>query len=109
MTPQPTEQYGQVLRVSVVRASLNVRTSARTRSGANPRAVRLVAPMPVADTLKNCRRVNAIADLPVTPTILPSFSGVKPIRPSPMGTRTVNALRQRPRVRVQSATRSVHY
>src|SRR6266568_5509319 len=63
MIPQPTEQYGQVFRVSVVRASLNVRTSARTRSGVKPRAVRLVAPMPPADSLKNWRRVK---DMPTS-------------------------------------------
>src|SRR5512145_651089 len=60
MTPQLTEQYGQVLRVSVVRDSLKVRTSARTFSGVKPSAARLVAPMPEADSLKNCRRENAI-------------------------------------------------
>jgi hypothetical protein len=45
MTPQPTEQYGHVFRVSVVRASLNARASARTLVGEKPRAPRLVAPM----------------------------------------------------------------
>src|SRR5512133_4361663 len=59
MTPQPTEQYGQVLRVSLVRASLNSRTSARTRLAEKPSAVRLVAPLDDAVTLRNCRRVNA--------------------------------------------------
>src|SRR5512133_2631515 len=61
MVPQPTEQYGHVFRVSDVRASLNVRTSARTFSGVKPSAARLVAPIPEADSLKNCRRENAIS------------------------------------------------
>src|SRR5512138_3798510 len=60
MTPQPTEQYGQVFRVSAVRASLNVRTSARTRVGEKPSAPSVVAPMPEADSWMNCRRVNAM-------------------------------------------------
>jgi len=33
ITPQPTAQYGQVLRVSVVRSSLKLRVSARTAVG----------------------------------------------------------------------------
>ena len=36
MMPQPTEQYGQVLRVSVVRASLKLRVSASTGCGEKP-------------------------------------------------------------------------
>ena len=35
-TPQATEQYGQVLRVSVARASLNSRTSASASVGEKP-------------------------------------------------------------------------
>ena len=58
MMPQPTEQYGQVLRVSVVRASLKARTSARAAVGAKPSAPRLEAPIPDAQTLKNWRRVS---------------------------------------------------
>ena len=46
MMPQPTEQYGQVLRVSVVRSSLNSRTSARAAVGAKPSAARLEPPIP---------------------------------------------------------------
>src|SRR2546425_1214570 len=36
MTPHETEQYGQVLRVSVVRAILNCRISARARDMSKP-------------------------------------------------------------------------
>ena len=42
--PQATEQYGQVLRVSVVRVSLKVRTSASAASGENPSAASDDAP-----------------------------------------------------------------
>ncbi|MCY1443014.1 hypothetical protein D9M71_594080 [compost metagenome] len=59
--PQPTEQYGQVLRVSMVRASLKCRTwSAKASGGATPRAARLDPPRPTAQTLKNCRRFMSI-------------------------------------------------
>src|SRR5262245_32336120 len=56
MTPQPTEQYGQVLRVSVVRASLKARVSARTGCGEKPRRARLDPLRPDAHALKNRRR-----------------------------------------------------
>ena len=55
--PQATEQYGQVLRVSVVRDSLYWRTSAIAGSGAAPSNVRLELANVVPVTLKNCRRL----------------------------------------------------
>src|SRR5262249_39592526 len=60
MTPQLTEQYGQVLRVSVVRASLKLRTCARTACGENPIIARLEPASPAPQTLKNCLRLMSI-------------------------------------------------
>src|SRR5262249_48560694 len=60
MTPQPTEQYGQVLRVSVVRASLKARVSASTGCGEKPINARLEPPIPAAQALKNCLRFISI-------------------------------------------------
>src|SRR5690242_19570978 len=54
--PQETAQYGQVLRVSVVREILNARISASARETSKPRA--MVPPIVVA--LKNPRRVSSI-------------------------------------------------
>src|ERR1700722_11835588 len=62
MTPQPTEQYGQVFLVSLVCASLNVRTSAS--AGANPSAPRLVAPTLDAVSFRNPRREVFMATSP---------------------------------------------
>src|SRR5262245_34804180 len=62
MTPQLTEQYGQVLRVSVVRASLKLRTCARTACGENPIIARLEPPSPAPQTLKNCLRFMSIGN-----------------------------------------------
>jgi hypothetical protein len=45
--PQLTEQYGQVLRVSVVRASLKLRVSASAAVGEKPNATRLDAASPL--------------------------------------------------------------
>jgi hypothetical protein len=55
-TPQLTEQYGHVPRVSVVRANLKARTSACTVAGANPRPTADEVATPAEQTLKNCRR-----------------------------------------------------
>src|SRR5690554_1819562 len=54
--PQATEQYGQVLRVSVIRASLYCRTCATAASGAAPNKARLELASVVPETLKNWRR-----------------------------------------------------
>jgi hypothetical protein len=56
MTPQLTEQYGQVLRVSVVRESLKARTSANAAPGDMPSPTTEDEPIPAAQILKNCRR-----------------------------------------------------
>src|SRR6266853_4254253 len=61
MTPHPTAQYGQVLRVSVVRASLKLRVSASTAVGQNPNATRLDPARPAALALKNCLRFMSMA------------------------------------------------
>jgi hypothetical protein len=57
ITPQLTEQYGHVLRVSIVRASLKARTSAMAMLGARPRPTTEDEPRPVAQILKNWRRL----------------------------------------------------
>jgi hypothetical protein len=54
--PQATEQYGHVLRVSVVRTSLNSRTSARTGAGENPIMAMEEPPNPMPHAFRNCRR-----------------------------------------------------
>src|SRR5262252_3285070 len=64
ITPQPTAQYGQVLRVSVVRASLKLRTSARTGCGEKPIIARLEPVSPAPQTLKNCLRFMSISGTP---------------------------------------------
>src|ERR1700745_1883382 len=56
ITPQPTAQYVQVWRVSVVRASLKWRVSASTSVGEKPSMARLEPARPAALTLKNCLR-----------------------------------------------------
>jgi hypothetical protein len=56
ITPQLTEQYGHVLRVSVVRASLKARTSAAAL-GAMPRPMSEDEPIPAAQIRKNCLRL----------------------------------------------------
>src|SRR5262245_50026053 len=58
--PQLTEQYGQVLRVSVVRASLKLRVSANAAVGENPIATRLDPTSPAPLTRKNCLRFMSI-------------------------------------------------
>ena len=54
--PQLTEQYGQVLRVSVVRASLKLRVSAKAAVGEKPNATRLDPTSPAPLTRKKCLR-----------------------------------------------------
>jgi hypothetical protein len=56
MTPQFTEQYGQVLRDSVVRDSLKLRASAIAVAGAMPAATIDDEPSPAAVIRKNCLR-----------------------------------------------------
>src|SRR5262252_10052021 len=58
--PQLTEQYGQVLRVSVVRASLKLRVSANAAVGEKPSATRLDPTSPAPLTRKNCLRFMSI-------------------------------------------------
>src|SRR5215470_5692889 len=63
-TPQETEQYGQVLRVSVARASLNTRTSARAAVGEKPSSTRLDPARVAPVTLRNSRRVTSAMVIP---------------------------------------------
>src|SRR5215469_6912834 len=63
-TPQATEQYGQVLRVSVARASLNTRTSARAAVGEKPSNTRLDPARVAPVTLRNSRRVKSAMATP---------------------------------------------
>jgi hypothetical protein len=58
MTPQLTEQYGHVLRVSDVRASLKALTSASASCGEKPSPTTEDEPRPVAQIRKNWRRLN---------------------------------------------------
>src|SRR5262245_29038910 len=58
--PQLTEQYGQVLRVSVVRASLKLRVSASAAVGENPIATRLEPTSPAPLTRKKVLRFMSI-------------------------------------------------
>src|SRR5580704_16784893 len=58
-TPQATAQYGQVLRVSVARASLNSRTSAIAAVGEKPRSARLDPARETPVILRNSRRVKS--------------------------------------------------
>src|SRR5215471_19131548 len=82
MIPQRTEQYVHVLRVSVVRNSLNSRTSARAAPGAKPNATRLDPAIPVAQTLKNWRRVSLTSIV----TAPPSWAISGPVRSLGAGT-----------------------
>ena len=58
MTPQLTEQYGQVLRVSVVRSSLNGRTDAASACSlsANPSAPSVDPPTTAPVPFRKARR-----------------------------------------------------
>src|SRR5215469_4436170 len=58
-TPQATEQYGQVLRVSVARASLNTRASASAAVGEKPSSTRLEPARVAPVTFRNSRRVTS--------------------------------------------------
>src|ERR1700761_5676048 len=57
MRPHATAQYGHVLRVSVARASLNSRTSARATDGENPISARLEPAREAPVTARNRRRL----------------------------------------------------
>src|SRR5215470_17584931 len=63
-TPQATEQYGQVLRVSVARLSLNSRTSASAAVGEKPSRTRLDPARVAPVTLRNSRRVTSAMAIP---------------------------------------------
>src|SRR3982074_1428547 len=66
-TPHATAQYGQVLRVSVVRESLNSRTSAMATEAEKPSSARL-EPASVAPVIfRNWRRVRSCMRAPVLP------------------------------------------
>src|ERR1700736_3753859 len=63
-TPQATAQYGQVLRVSVVRRSLNSRTSATATEAEKPMSARL-EPASVAPVIfRNWRLVSSVMRTP---------------------------------------------
>src|ERR1700693_6617117 len=64
-TPQATAQYGQVLRVSVARASLNSRTSAIAAVGEKPSSARLDPAREALVTFRNSRRVTSAMSLPL--------------------------------------------
>jgi hypothetical protein len=71
MTPQLTEQYGHVPRVSVVRASLKARTSATADPGAKPRPTAEDVATPAEQILKNCRRdIGAFICVPPERTLI---------------------------------------
>src|SRR3954463_1820953 len=68
ITPQLTEQYGHVLRVSLVREIFNVFACARTGLASNPNAVR--AAPPAIEPWRNARREIAFEHLRVrSPTL----------------------------------------
>jgi hypothetical protein len=75
ITPQLTEQYGHVLRVSVVRDNLKARTSANAMPGDIPNPTIEDEPIPAAQILKNCLRfmgafmnLSPAVEPPVPPT-----------------------------------------
>src|SRR5438309_2781632 len=81
-TQQATAQYGQVLRVSVARASLNSRTSASAAVGENPSSTRLEPAREALVTLRNSRRVisamaNPLACLQTSGVYTPAGRGDK--------------------------------
>src|SRR5688500_1938636 len=66
ITPQLTEQYGHVPRVSDVCASLKARTSANASCGEKPSPTAEDVPSPVAQIRKNWRRLSgAFIESPV--------------------------------------------
>src|SRR6202140_1558029 len=64
-TPQATEQYGQVLRVSVARVSLYSRTSASASPGEKPMSAKLEPTSDMPVTLKNWRLVKSDMTTPL--------------------------------------------
>src|SRR5215472_6915607 len=64
MTPQETAQYGQVLRVSVARLSLNSRTSASAVLGEKPSRARLDPARVAPVIVRNSRRVTSAMAYP---------------------------------------------
>jgi hypothetical protein len=74
MTPQLTEQYGHVLRVSVVRDSLKARTSANAKPGDTPSPTIEDEPIPAAQILKNCLRFMGAFMKPCLPAESPPVS-----------------------------------
>src|SRR5256885_17140015 len=64
-TPQATAQYGQVLRVSVARASLNSRTSAIAAVGEKPSRAMLEPARVALVTFRNSRRVTSAMAIPL--------------------------------------------
>jgi hypothetical protein len=75
ITPQLTEQYGHVLRVSVVRDNLKARTSASAMPGDTPSPTIEDEPIPAAQILKNCLRfMGAFMNLspPIKPPVSPT-------------------------------------
>jgi hypothetical protein len=74
MSPQLTEQYGQVPRVSVVRASLKALTSATATPGDKPRPTAEEVATPAEQILKNCRRfIGAFICVPPKRTLIGNF------------------------------------
>jgi hypothetical protein len=67
MTPHPTEQYGQVLRVSLVRSSLKARTAACAAAGEKPNAVKVEAPIDAPVSLSKPRRETLTAPMLLPP------------------------------------------
>ena len=67
ITPQLTEQYGHVLRVSVVRDSLKALTSASAVPGETPRPTIEDEPIPAAQIRKNCLRFMGAFINPLSP------------------------------------------
>src|SRR5882762_4507789 len=63
MMPQATAQYGQVLRTSVVRASLNSRTSASASVGEKPSSARLDPASEAPVTIRNRRLVMSAMEI----------------------------------------------
>src|SRR5262245_57455958 len=64
-TPHATAQYGQVLRVSVVRESLNSRTSAIATDAEKPMSARLEPASVAPVTFRNWRLVRSVMRSPL--------------------------------------------
>src|SRR2546423_13818762 len=76
-TPQATAQYGQVLRVSVARASLNSRTSAIAAGREKPSRARLEPARVALVTFRNSRRGTSAIAIPL--------HACRPPKPIPRG------------------------